>query len=120
MGQKGITLRSGDSKTIRLTAVNSADTAVDITGYTLKIKIASDLGVAEDETDIELLPYYKSITSISDPTNGIHDEVITKSTTNAWVPGDYLIQARWIDGSGEPGSTAVIPCTIVENLIADE
>ena len=122
MGQKRITLRSGDSKTIRLTAVNSAGTAVNITGYTLKLKIASDLGVADNESDIELLPYYKSIASgaLSDPANGIHDELITKSTSNTWVPGEYMIQARWIDASGEPVSTDVIPCTIVDNLIADE
>lgn len=117
MGQKGITLRSGDKETLKFKLVDDTGSAIDISSYSKIIfKIADSLNVADGSA----LYYVEISPAFSDPTNGIHNHDIIEDITKAWAPGEYLCQARWLDAGGETKSTDVKVCTILQNLIDDE
>lgn len=108
-------LKAGDDLSMKFTIVDSDGAVIDLTGGTIKFKIALTLGV----TDAAAL-YTESYTSFTNPTGGIHTETIPDLTTKDWVAGQYLYQSRFIDSSGIVQSEDIGRCTILENLLEDE
>ena len=108
-------LKSGDDITLRFTITDADSAAVNLTGGTIKLKIAKNLNVADGSAQ-----YLGSYTSFTDAANGIHDETIPDSTTSSWTPGSYKFQARFIDSAGAVVSEDVDTCLIEKNLIDDE
>ena len=86
-----------------------------LAGGTIKFKISLKLGV----TDAAAV-YTGTFTSFTNPTGGIHTEVIPDATTKDWPAGQYLYQSRFIDSSGNVQSEDIDRCTILENLLEDE
>lgn len=108
-------LKAGDDLSMKFTIVDSDGTAINLTGGTIKFKIAVTLGV----TDAAAL-YTGEYTSFTNPTGGIHIEVIPDATTKDWTAGQYFYQSRFIDSSGNVQSEDIDRCTILENLLEDE
>lgn len=108
-------LKAGDDLSIKFTIVDSNGDVINLTGGTIKFKIAVTLGV----TDLAAV-YTGTYTSFTDPTNGIHIETIPDATTKDWVAGQYLYQSRFINSSGNVQSEDIDRCTILENLLEDE
>jgi len=111
-------IKSGDTPTIKILARDANKAAIDISGYTsIQFKIAVSLKTANANA-----LYYTTVlaASFSNPTSGYHNLVISEDTTKAWAPGEYMYQARIIDGSNVVTSVDVGQCTIEENLIDDE
>jgi hypothetical protein len=108
-------LKAGDDLPIKFTIVDSGGAVVDLTGGTIKFKIALTLGV----TDAAAL-YTGTYTSFTNPTGGIHTETIPDTTTKDWEPGRYKYQSRFIDSSGIVQSENIDRCEIIENLLEDE
>ena len=108
-------LNSGDDITVKFTITDVDEAAIDITGGTIRLKIAKNLNVANGSAE-----YFGSYTGFTDATNGIHDEVIPDSTTATWTPGSYKYQIRFIDSAGNVVSETVDNCLIEKNLIDDE
>lgn len=113
-----IQIKSGDTRTIRFTLVDSNENAVNISTYQkIAFKIATNLSVTNANAE-----YFVEITtgSFSDPTNGIHDHKISEDVSKAFTPGLYSYQARWVNSSGEVTSEDVGKCEIEKNLIDHE
>lgn len=109
-------LKAGDDLAIKFTIVDSDGAAIDLTGGTIKFKIAITLGV----TDATAL-YTGTFTSFTNPTGGIHIETIPDATTKDWAAGSsYKYQSRFIDSSAIVQSEDIDRCTILENLLEDE
>ena len=108
-------LKIGDDNTIRFILKDKSNAIVPLTGGTLSLKIAKNIGVSNINAT-----YYGEFTSFTDPTNGIHDEVIPDSTSATWLEGQYKIQARFVDSAGIVVSNNIAQCKIVRNLIDDE
>lgn len=108
-------LKAGDDLSMKFTIVDSDGAVIDLTGGTIKFKIALTLGI----TDVAAL-YTDSYTTFTNPTGGIHTEVIPDLTTKDWAAGQYLYQSRFIDSSGIVQSEDIGRCTILENLLEDE
>lgn len=108
-------LKIGDSNPLKFLVKDSAGSVEDLTDGTLKVKISKSI----DDTDAEA-EYFGEYTSFTDPTNGIHREVIPPATSATWSKGDYLIQSRFIDSTGVVTSEDVGRCVIVKNLIDNE
>ena len=108
-------LKAGDDLSIKFIIVDGDGAVIDLTGGTIKFKISLKLGV----TDAAAL-YIGTFTSFTNPTGGIHIEVIPDSTTKDWAAGQYKYQSRFIDSSGNVQSEDIDRCTILENLLEDE
>jgi len=108
-------LKSGSDLFIKITVKDSDGAAVDITGGTIRLKIAKNLNITNANAE-----YFDSFTSFTDPTNGIHIETIPDSTTAAWTPGDYQYQTRYIDTNPYVRDEDVDVCEIEQNLQDDE
>lgn len=108
-------LKAGDDLSMKFTIVDSDGAVIDLTSGTIKFKIALTLGV----TDAAAL-YTGEYTSFTNPTGGIHIEIIPDATTKVWVAGQYFYQSRFIDSSGIVQSENIGRCTILENLLEDE
>ena len=109
-------LNAGDDLSIKFTIVDSAGSVIDLTGGTIKFKIAVSLGI----TDAAAV-YTGTYTSFTNATGGIHTEVIPDSTTKDWPPANnYLFQSRFIDSTGNVQSEDIGRCTVLENLLEDE
>jgi hypothetical protein len=111
-----IKLKVGDDNTVKFTITDSAGTAINLTGGTIKFKIAKGLNT----TDANAV-YVASYTSFTDPTNGIHSEVIPDSISGLWSPGtNYKYQSRFIDSGGIVQSEDVDNCVLEQNLLDNE
>lgn len=108
-------LKAGDDLTIQFIITDSDSAAVDLTGGTIRFKIAKNLNVTDAAAE-----YFDSYTSFTDASNGIHDEIIPDSTTSGWTAGTYKYQVRFIDSSALVRSEDVDTCIIEENLLDDE
>ena len=108
-------LKSGDDLKIKFTITDSDGAAVDITGGTIRLKIAKNLNVTDGNAE-----YFDSFTSFTDPTNGIHIETIPDSTTKDWTSGNYIYQSRFIDTNPLTRTEDHDVCELEENLIDDE
>ena len=108
-------LKSGDDLQIRFTITDNDDAVVNLTGGTIKFKIAKNIN--KDDASAEYLGTY---TTFSAPTTGIQTETIADSVTATWTPGNYQYQVRFIDSSGLVRSEDVDTCIIEQNLIDDE
>lgn len=108
-------LKSGDDITLRFTITDADSAAVDLTGGTIKFKIAPNIQTADGSAT-----YLGSYTSFTNAAGGIHDETIPDSTTNAWPIGKYIYQVRFIDSTGAVVSEDVTNCIIEQNLVDDE
>lgn len=113
-----LTLKSGDTETIKLLVTDTTDAAEDITGYTsLQFKIAQSLGTTNAGA-----VYHTTVlaANFSHGSLGYHNLEIAEDTTKDWTPGEYIFQARVIDGSNVVTSNDTGPVTIEENLMDDE
>lgn len=108
-------LKSGDDLNIKFTITDSSDAAVDITGGTIRFKIAKNIDVADGSAE-----YFDSYTSFTSPSTGIHTEVIPDATTATWTPENYTYQVRFVDSSGIVRTEDTGSCVIEQNLIDDE
>lgn len=108
-------LNSGDDLNIKFTITDSDDAAVNLTGGTIRFKIATSLGVSNASA-----LYFDSYTTFTDAANGIHIEVIPDATTNAWTSGHYIFQVRFNDSSGIVRTEDHDRTEIIQNLIDDE
>lgn len=108
-------LKSGDDLFVRFTIKDHDGAAVDITGGTIRFKLARNLNISDENAE-----YFDSFTSFTDPTNGIHIEQIPDLTSAGWTPGNYRYQSRFIDSSGDVRSEDVDTNEIEQNLIDDE
>ena len=108
-------LKTGDDTQVQFTITDSADAVVNITGGTIRFKIAKNLNVADGSAQ-----YFASYTSFTNAAGGIHLETIPDSVTALWTAGSYQYQVRFIDSSAIVRSEDVGTCLIEENLIDDE
>lgn len=109
-------LKAGDDLSIKFTIVDSDGEAINLTDGTIKFKIALSLGITDANAT-----YTGEYTSFTDPTDGIHIEVIPDSTTKDWKAGSsYKYQTRFIDSGGIVQSEDIGRCQILENLLEDE
>ena len=108
-------LKIGDDNTIRFTITDADDAAVNLTGGTIKLKIAKTLSITDANAE-----YYGEYTTFTDATNGIHDETIPDSTSGSWTAGWYKYQTRFIDSSNIVISEDVGKAELETNLIDNE
>ena len=108
-------LKSGDDLFIKFTITDSDDTAVNITGGTIRFKIAKNIDVTDAAAE-----YFDSYTTFTDAANGIHIEKIPDLTSAGWTPGPYIYQARFIDSSSDVRTEDHDRAEIEQNLIEDE
>jgi len=94
-------LKRGDDRTIQLTYKDSDGNAIDITGYTVFFTVKS--AIDNDTTDANAI-ISKTITSHSDPTNGITNIALTASDTNV-TPGIYTADIQIKTGGGSISSS---------------
>ena len=107
-------LKAGNDEPVKFTFKKADGSARNLTGGTIVYKIAKKIGV----TDLLALYFNDTITSFTDPTNGIHVEIIPDSVTSLWaVNGTYQHQARFIDSTGQVFSGDVESVAIQSNLI---
>jgi len=85
--------------------------AIDIDGGTIMMKIAKNILVADADA-----VFVDSYTVFTDPTNGIHQEVIAKETTATWPAGPYLYQVMFTDADGVKRSEEISNCLIEATL----
>lgn len=107
-------LKAGDDIHMKFTIVDSDGDAINLTGGTISFKIASSIGVSNDNAE-----FFGEFTSFTDPTNGISVNTIPDATSKDWTPGSYVRQTRFTNSSGVVQSEKVDQCEIVENLIDD-
>ena len=100
---------------MRFTITDADNAAVNLTGGTLKFKIAKNINTSDANA-----VYVGTYTSFSAPTTGIQTETIADSVTALWTPGNYQYQTRFIDSSGLVRSEDVDTCIIEKNLFDDE
>ncbi len=109
-------LKSGDDITLKFTIKDADKAVIDITGGTIRFKIAPALGVTNANAE-----YFASYTGpFTDPTNGIHKEKIPDSVTKDWTPAEYKWQVRFIDSAGDVITEDVGFSEILQNLLDDE
>lgn len=108
-------LKIGDDETAKFTITDSAGAAVNLTGGTIKFKIAKDINVTDANAE-----YSGSYTSFTDAANGIHQEVIPDAVTGLWTPGTYQFQSRFVESSGAVQSEDSDVCILEQNLIDNE
>ena len=108
-------LKSGDDLQIKFTITDSDDAVVNITGGTIRFKIAELRSTTNANAE-----YFDSYTSFTSPSTGIHIETIPDATTAAWTPGNYIYQVRFIDSSSIVRTEDVDICEIEENAQDDE
>ncbi len=84
-----------DDTTLTITFKDSAGTAIDITGYTVWFIVKE----RREDTDIEAL-INKTVTSHSDPTNGITTVDLTNSDTDI-VADNLFYGIKWKDTSDD-------------------
>lgn len=92
--------------------VDSAGDAINLTGGTIKFKIAKNVNVADGSA-----LYYGAYTSFTNAVGGIHLEAIPASTTSDWTAGQYKFQSQFIDASGVVITEEIDTCIISEPLI---
>lgn len=104
------------SSTITITDSNGA---VDITGNTVKFKIARTLSVSD--AGAEYLASTEDATDLvmTTPASGICTLTIPEDTTKAFAPGTYKWQIRYIDGSNVSDTDAGV-CEIKDSLFDAE
>jgi len=109
----------GDDIKLRFTVKDPDENAIPLTGGTLKLKIAKNLNVADIDAE-----YYGEFTDFSggdsDPTTGVHVEVIPNSETSTWTAGSYKIQWRFIDSTGSVVSEDIDDVLLIKNLVDNE
>jgi hypothetical protein len=108
-------LKCGDDETVRFTITDADGAAINLTGGSIKFKIAK----SDNVTDANAT-YIGTYTSFTDAANGIHDETIPDSTTGAWTPNNERYQARFIDSSGIVVSEDIDNIILEGNLIDNE
>jgi hypothetical protein len=108
-------LKAGDDLQIQFTITDSDSAVVNLTGGTIRFKIAKNL----NKTDAAAM-YFDSYTSFTNAAGGIHVETIPDSVTALWTAGSYKYQVRFIDSSALVRSEDVDTCIIEENLLDDE
>ena len=108
-------LKCGDDETVRFTITDADSAAINLTGGTIKFKIAENITTSDASAE-----YLGSYTSFTDAANGIHDETIPDSTTSTWTPNKYKFQARFIDSSGIVQSEDVGNIILERNLLDNE
>lgn len=100
----------GEDAGLRFTLTDSG-TAVDLTGGSLKMKIAKNILTPDNEA-----LFLDTFTTFTDAVNGIHDETIAKETTATWEAGNYIYQCQFTDGSGIVKNEDVKPVIIIDTL----
>jgi len=108
-------LKIGDDETVRFTITDADGNALNLTGGTIKFKIADNKSI----TDAAAV-YVGSYTSFTNAAGGIHDEVIPDSVTGLWTAGKYIYQSRFIDSSGVVQTEDEDVVTLEANLIDNE
>ena len=108
-------LKSGSDNIVEFTITDNDNKVVNLTGGTIRFKIATSLGVTNENAE-----YFDSYTSFTDAANGIHQEIIPDTTTKDWTPNNYVFQSRFIDSSDVVRDEDVGVCEIEENLQDDE
>ena len=108
-------LKVGDDNTVQFTITDSDGVAIDLTGGTIKLKIAKSLSIADGSAE-----YYAAYTSFTNAAGGIHSEVIPDSISGLWTAGTYKYQARFINSAGIVQSEDVGNCLLISNLIDNE
>ena len=110
-------LKVGDDNTVRFTITDDDGAVVNLTGGTIKFKIAAGINVSDANAI-----YLDSYTNFTQPTLGIHDEVIPDLTSKLWTPSGTgpKFQARFIDSAGVVQSGDVDSCILQQNLLDDE
>ena len=105
-------LKIGDDETVRFTITDADGSVVDLTGGTIKLKIADNIDVTDASAD-----YVGTYTSFTDAANGIHDETIPDSETGTWSAGKKKYQVRFINSGGIVVSEDVDNVIIEKNLL---
>ena len=100
----------GEDAGLRFTITDSG-TAVDLTGGSLKVKIALNVKTS----DANAL-FMDTFTTFTDAVNGIHNEIIPKQTTSTWSPGNYIYQAQFTDSTGIVKHKEIAPLIIADTL----
>ena len=115
---KIIKVNSGDTVTIKLTAITKLKVAIDISSYTsASLKIAKSLNIPNASA-----LYYISVlaANFTDGVNGIHSFIISEDIAKEWSAGNYMMQVRLIDSTGVVTSNDIEQINIKLNLIDDE
>lgn len=89
----------GSDENIRVT-VKEDGSAVDITGWSITLRIKKKLNDADDDA-----LYSQANSSHTDPAGGISDFAIAKETVNGWEPDRYYIGLQVTDDQGKDRST---------------
>lgn len=115
MGNK-LTLIRGNDEPLKFVVEDDDKNPIDITGFTLKFAIKR--GYEDDDECIYFLQADPG--DLSDPTQGIHSEIIGHDVTGLWVPGSYIYQARIIDGDDYVTDSDEGICEIVRSRFDNE
>lgn len=115
-----ITITAGTTYSQTITITDSAGDAIDITGATVKFKIARNPYVDDDDAVYYISSESASHLTLSDPANGICTLIIPAATTKTFTEGIYSWQIRYIDTSSNVNDTDEGTCKIEESLFDDE
>jgi hypothetical protein len=105
-------IKVGDDEPFRATIKDADGAVIDLTGGTLKIKIAPNVDVTDANAT-----YYKEITSFTDASNGIHDEDIANALTATYTRRIEIIQMSFISSAGKRFSSDNDRVIIEPNLV---
>ena len=88
-----LSIYEGEDKTWTVSVTDSSNNAIDITGYTFLFVVKSKISDGDSDAIIK-----KTITSHSDPTNGLTQITIDSADTED-INGKYVYDYQWLDAS---------------------
>ncbi len=105
-------INRGDDHLLEFTFADDDGTPLDITGKTVVFMIK----VRVKDLDADAL-FTDTVTSHSDPTNGITELPLTNAETSTWLSRKYFWQTRLINADTTINSANIGDAEVIENLI---
>lgn len=99
---KNLVFDDGDDFPYRLTITDGTN-PINITGYTFYFTVKKNL----DDTDAEAV-FKKTVTTLTDPTNGIVIIDIDRTDTLNQTPGEYFYDIKWKTGDATPLTRTIL------------
>lgn len=86
----------GDSRAITVTVLDANGAAINLTGGKLFFTLSGSSSPDDDSGAL----ISKTMTSFTNPTQGIHTFSLASSDTNTILPGEYNYDVQFVDGAG--------------------
>lgn len=109
-----LTLKQGDTISRTVTIKDSAGVAINITGGTVKMKIAKNL----TDTNATAI-YYNAALTLTTPASGIATLAVTHAVSVLWTPGEYKWEIEYIDASSNYSHTDTGVCIIEKSIYSN-